>query len=255
MSVPPVPPPLDQIGHRPFSFFPAILGIEHNEWAFRKTTWSEVLVFNPRANLEIWIPRRFIGEVSRIDEPVVIVGLLKELEYRAGAVWPHERRVIEMPRAVNESPRPSPAIAIEPRPAPVIGIKLESGAESRVAKMIVVCIAAGLLACTAIVLVMRDGGRRIAYTTVVQNDLGFTGNDDYWSIVNRLGKPDQDRWRAATGELQYRLLAYPRQNLSIILMGADRKAAHYIGALDQNWHVVNSTNRDTEMMLRKLKQF
>ena len=115
MSVPPVPPPLDQIGSRPFSFYPAILGIQHNEWAYRKATWSEILVFNPEANLDLWIPRRFIGEVSRIDEPVVIVGLTKELEYRAGTVWPHERRIIEMPKAVNDSPRPPPG---EPQPAP-----------------------------------------------------------------------------------------------------------------------------------------
>jgi hypothetical protein len=256
MPVPPVPPPLDQVGARPFSFYPAIIGIERNEWAFRKTTWSEVLVFNPHANLELWIPRRFVGEVSRIDEPVVIVGLVKELEYRGGTVLPHERRVIEMPRAVNESPRPA---GVEPRPeprqAPVSGIKLESGAESRIGKMMLIAIAAGILACIAVVLILRDGGNRIAYTTVVQNDLGFTASDDYWSIVNRLGKPSEDRWRSANGELQYRLLAYPRQNLSIILMGSDRKDTHYIGALDAGWHVVHSINSDTEMMLRKLKRF
>ena len=51
------------------------------------------------------MPRRFLGQVSRIEEPVMVVGLVKELEYKAGALLPHVRRVIEMPRAVNDLPR------------------------------------------------------------------------------------------------------------------------------------------------------
>ena len=102
MSIPPIPPPLEHLGARPFSFYPAILNIEHNEWLFRKATWSEVLVYNVKTNEELWIPRRFLGELSRIEDPVVIVGLVKELEYRGGAVLPHQRRVIEMPLAVGE---------------------------------------------------------------------------------------------------------------------------------------------------------
>lgn len=77
-----MPPPLDQIGQRPFSFYPAILGIEHNEWLLRRATWSELLVYNTKTEQELWVPRRFLGEISSIDEPVMIVGLLKELEYK-----------------------------------------------------------------------------------------------------------------------------------------------------------------------------
>src|SRR5206468_5529562 len=118
MSIPPIPPPLEHLGARPFSFYPAILNIEHNEWLYRKATWSEVLVYNVKTNEEIWIPRRFLGELSRIEDPVVIVGLVKELEYRSGAVWPHQRRVIEMPVAVGDRPH----VASSPRfePAPVV---------------------------------------------------------------------------------------------------------------------------------------
>ncbi len=39
---------------------------------------------------------------------MVIVGLLKELEYKEGAVWPYQRRVIEMPVAVGDA-RTAPA--------------------------------------------------------------------------------------------------------------------------------------------------
>jgi hypothetical protein len=63
-----------------------------------------VLVRNTKTNEEVSVPRRYLGEISRVDAPVMIVGLLAELEYRAGAVWPAERRVIEMPRAVNDGP-------------------------------------------------------------------------------------------------------------------------------------------------------
>ena len=56
---------------------------------------------NCKTGAEIWISRRFIGEISRIDDPVVIVGLTKELEFKAGSVFPYQRRVIEMPLAVG----------------------------------------------------------------------------------------------------------------------------------------------------------
>src|SRR3954454_16309056 len=105
MSVQPIPPPVEHLGQRPFSFYPPILNTEHNEWIFRRATWSEILVVNTKTNTEIWVPRRFMGEISRIEEPVMILGLLKELEYKSGQVLPSSRRVIEIPRAVNEGPR------------------------------------------------------------------------------------------------------------------------------------------------------
>jgi len=250
----PVPPSLEQLGDRPFSFYPAILGVDHNEWAFRRATWSEMLVVNRTTKQEVWIPRRFIGEVSRIDEPVVIIGLNKELEYKGGMVMPHERRVIEMAPAVKPAPKQAEAAPV-PRPAPVVGIRLEDGAESRVGKMLMVAIAAGILLCVAVVAVLSWGSRRVVYQPVIQRDLGFTANDDYFSVVNRLGTPAEDKWRSELGEMQYRRLSYPREGLSIILMGSDRKDLHYVGAMDKDWHVVHSTDRNTGFMLRTLKRF
>ena len=122
MAIPSLPTPLDQLGNRPFSFYPPIVGVERNEWIFRRATWPEVLVTHAHTGQHVAIPRRFVGEVSRIEEPVVIVGLLKELEYREGAVWPHRRRVLQMPMAVGAEETYS-----RPRregPAPVIGISL-----------------------------------------------------------------------------------------------------------------------------------
>jgi len=145
---------LDQVGRRPFSFFPAIVGIKHNAWVLRRATWTEVEVINTNTSEELSIPRRFVGEVSEIEEPFLIVGLMKELEYREGAVWPYRRRIIEMPRAVNGGA----AFVARPfaphRPAPVIGIRLEPESPRRTWKRIAACvalalmlIAAGILAC------------------------------------------------------------------------------------------------------------
>src|SRR4051794_11333455 len=104
MASPPIPPSLEHLSTRPFSFYPPIINVEHNEWLFRKATWSEILVVNCKSGTEVWISRRFIGEIARIDDPVLIVGLTRELEYKGGAVWPFQRRVIEMPVAVGGAP-------------------------------------------------------------------------------------------------------------------------------------------------------
>src|SRR6266540_6586884 len=164
MSVPPFPPHIEQLGQRPFSFYPPVLNIEHNEWIYRRSTWSEVLVVNTKTESELWVPRQYIGEVSRVDEPTMIVGLTKELEYKAGQVWPHVRRVIEMPRAVNAGTPPN---TVEPplAPAPVVGIKLEGGAESRIGRLIGAVAVLGIIACVVLVGVFRGArdGSRVIY--------------------------------------------------------------------------------------------
>lgn len=262
MSVPPIPPPIEQLGQRPFAFYPAILNIEHNEWVFRRSTWSEILVVNTKSNAELWVPRRYLGEVSRIEEPVMIVGLLKELEYRAGQVMPHERRVIEMPRAVNEGYRPTSAPEPPPpAPAPVVGIRLESGAESRIGRLIGAVLVLGIVACVLLVGLFRGArdGSRVIYSPVIQNELGLTADDDYYAVVRKLGQPAVDHWKSEMGEIQYRILGYPSQGVSIILMGEDRNKAKYIGALDKNWKPVHSVSlpggRNTMAMLRSIPKF
>jgi hypothetical protein len=152
--------PFEEIGRRAFSFFPAIVGIEHNQWVLQRVTWAEVEVRNKKSSLEISIPRRFVGEVSATGEPFLIVGLMKELEYKEGRVWPHQRRVIEMPRAVNgavsgfmagASMRPVRGIP-QPRPAPVIGIRLEPVSPVRGWRRIAACVALALMLIAAGVL-------------------------------------------------------------------------------------------------------
>ena len=262
MAVPPAPPPLEQVGPRPFSFYPPIGNLEHNEWLYQRATWSEVLVRNTKTAEEIWVPRRYLGEISRIDEPVMIVGLTKELEYRAGALWPAVRRVIEMPVAVNETPRPAQSQTEDsPRPAPVVGIRLENTAESRIWKLVLGGMAAGVVACVLVVSLYRGEiiGNRVVYAPVLQSDLPLNARDDYYAVVRLLGIPQEDRWKSDTGEFQYRLLAYPNLGYSVILMGTDRKDAHYIGAMDKNWNPVHTVQLPNHVnsysMLRQLKRF
>ncbi len=157
MAIPSLPTPLEQLGNRPFSFYPAILGIERNEWIFRRATWPEVLVTHAHTGLQVAIPRRFVGEVSRIEEPVVIVGLLKELEYREGAVWPYRRQVLQMPVAVGAEERYAP---LRSGPAPVIGISLHAESQPRRGRMVVGALVAGILAALAIAGAIRESHPR-----------------------------------------------------------------------------------------------
>jgi len=259
MSIPPIPPPLEHLGARPFSFYPAILNIEHNEWLYRKATWSEVLVYNVKTNEELWIPRRFLGELSRIEDPVVIVGLVKELEYRGGSVLPHQRRVIEMPLAVGERPRS--AAPARPDPAPVVGIRLEPGAEGRVGRLVLGAVMIGVLGTLGVVMVTREGTlrQRVPYTATDSQFLDLTSRDDYYAVVHKLGAPAADHSTTKAGDLEYRSLWYPQRSYYVILMGSERNRLFYIGAMDKDWNVIHSVylkgGVSTAPTLRALPRF
>jgi hypothetical protein len=259
MVVPPIPPPLAQLGSRPFSFYPAILNAGHNEWIYRSATWSEVLVRNTKTNEEVSVPRRYVGEISRVDAPVMIVGLLAELEYRAGAVWPAERRVIEMPRAVNDVPRPRLA---RPRAdeAVVVGIRLENDSNSRVGKLVLGGVALGVAGCVLAISLFRGGAiaTRAFYTPSIQENLPFSSQDDRSTVLRTWGQPATERWSSAA-DSRFELLAYPHRRLYVILMGHDSSDARYIGAMDWNWrpaHAVDLSGYGSSYgLLRRLPKF
>ncbi|MDX1982320.1 MAG: hypothetical protein SFV51_18750 [Bryobacteraceae bacterium] len=258
---PPGPPNIESLSGRAFSFYPPVVNIEHNEWKFEKATWSEVLVTNTKSGLEIWVPRRFLGEVSRVDEPVMIVGLRKELEYKAGSLWPFERRVIEMPKAVNDyarAPLPEPPGRI----APITGIRLDDGgAESRIGKLMIAVLVVGILLVYVVFSMIRSRSTSsdVTFVPILQQSLGLSAIDDVHSITRKLGQPREDRWKDDAGEIQYRLLRYPDRQLYVILMGKDRESARYIGALDDNWKPVDSVQLpnagNTRSMLNRLARF
>lgn len=261
MSSTPVPPPFDQLLGRPFSLYPPIVGIEHNEWTYRSGTWAEVLLANTKTGGEIWVPRRFIGGLSTVDEPVMIVGLHKELEYTAGQILPHVRRVIQMPRAVNDTFRRPEAERVEASgAAAVVGIRLESGAEGRVGRFVMITLAVGIILCILGVTLFRAGhNRAIAFKPVLQSDLALGADDDYRDVVRKLGAPGAESWQSPTGARQYRILRYPDRGISVILMGAERQTVRYIGAVNAQWQPVHAVQlpggRDTYAILRSIKPF
>jgi hypothetical protein len=154
MPGPPIPASFESLRHRPFSFYPPIVNVEHNEWLLRRADWTDFRVINTKTKTELCVPRRFVGEGALVEEPVMIVGLVKELEYREGQVLPHLRRVIEMPRAVN-------AVATSttigpPRIAPVVGIRIEAEPGSRVWRVLLAAAAAAVLLCVAVVILVQS---------------------------------------------------------------------------------------------------
>ncbi len=236
MSSPVIPPPIEALRSRPFSFYPAILNIEHNQWQYRKATWSDVLVVNVRTGEEISIPRRFLGEISSIEDPVVIVGLLRELEYREGAVWPYQRRVIEMPLAVG-SRTPLPA-APERRngPAPVVGIRLEPRGDSHVFRIVGGALVLGIVAAYMVVNFYRETVQRprLNLNARDRSFLTLRPHDSYESIVRQLGPPSADRWYDDSGT-RYRALLYAAHGFTVVLMGTAGQEPTYIGTLDSEW--------------------
>lgn len=259
MSVAPLPPPYAQLGARAFSFYPAIFGIEHNEWRFGRATWSEIEVRNAKNGQDLWIPRRFFGEVSPVEDPVVIVGLTRELELRAGAVWPRQKRVIEMPAAVNAAPDVEGDAS--PPPALVTGIRLDSPTEQRVGRLILATLAVLAVALSALVLATREKTvvPRVSYTNRDQAFLELRYQDDYYAVINRLGQPASARERMGSTEIQYRVLDYPARGYSVVLMGGDKDSLRYIGSMDREWNVIHFVQRpdgrDTASLLRSLRRF
>ncbi|HEV1286779.1 MAG TPA: hypothetical protein VNU44_15770, partial [Bryobacteraceae bacterium] len=155
MPGPPIPASFESLRQRPFSFYPPIVNVEHNEWILRRADWTDFRVINTKTKTELCVPRRFVGEGALVEEPVMIVGLVKELEYREGEVLPHVRRVIEMPRAVNDGAKPRVAMG-PPRSAPVVGIRIEAEPRSRVWRLLVAAVAAAVLLCVAVVIFVQS---------------------------------------------------------------------------------------------------
>ena len=257
MASPPIPL-VEHLTGRPFAFYPAILNVEHNQWFFRKATWSELVVVNSKTNIELSIPRRFVGEVSSIDEPVLIVGLLRELEYREGAVWPYRRRVLEMPMAVGaeEAPDAVRTVATNRRgPAPVIGIRLETKRSGRTVKIVGSVMAAAAL--MGGVGLMRVNSVRPRPAARGRSVFELTAEDGYSSIARKLGAPSEERIFSQDG-IVYRALEFPNRRYFVILEGAG-ESARYIGAVDGNGHVVHSvtlpSGESSETSLRALRRF
>jgi hypothetical protein len=137
MSAPLVPSPLDYIGRRRFAFYPPIKNAEPNEWLLGPGSCFEVQVVNAGTGREMWIPRQYIGGVSDGRNGLLVVELTKEVELRAGALEPKEKRVIEMPLTAERFERDGRREQGDSGPACVVGIRLDDQAQSTMSKAVV----------------------------------------------------------------------------------------------------------------------
>jgi hypothetical protein len=264
MPEPPSPATLESFGNRPFSFYPAIRNVEYNEWTFRRETWSEVQVANSRSAEEIWIPRHFIGTVSSADEPVLIVGLKRELELKGGAVWPYREPVVAMPglprEAAPREPRGPQNAPPPPEPPP--------SAERQVGRLIAYALVLGVVATLLGVVVAFRGlprpwewWERRQVATTDQKYLSLTREDGSHDVARKLGAAARDQWiTPEAAEIHFRLLWYPDRSYVVVLMGPDRNGARYIGTLHASSRRVLDAVKlpgggSTSSMLRALPQF
>jgi hypothetical protein len=146
-----VPAWAPELARRRFGFSPAIVGTGHNEWTLHQMSADEAIVRNAVTDEELSIPRRFIGDVSRLEEPVRVVTLLRRLEYSAGIVRPVNRAVIAMP-VMPDAPRMRAAV-----PATVVAIREEAEPTPRWKHYLRISVALGCIACFIAVYVFREG--------------------------------------------------------------------------------------------------
>jgi hypothetical protein len=206
MAISPLPASLQQLGGGRFAFYPPIRNVEHNEWIYRRATWSEVVVVNTGTGSEFIIPRTHIGNVSLGENPDVIVGLRSELEYREGIVRVWHRPVIELPVAVNQGAAP---IAHHKYPAEVVSIRLEEPRETRLSLKLAVGVMLGAIGCLI--------GANVVHSHVSP------------------GLPSTHSVQASDGRI-YRLIRYPGRN-SIVVLDAQ---SHYLGTMDLHRRVVDA---------------
>jgi len=254
---------MESFAKRPFSFYPAIRNVEYNEWTYERETWSEVQVANSKTGAEIWIPRLYIGTISSADEPVLIVGLKRELELKGGAVWPYDRQVLNMPAPPREGRKPEtpPVDAPEPPPPP-------PSAESQMGRMIGYTLLLGVAATLLVVLFAFQGVpkpqewlRKRQTATSDQRYLTLTREDGRHDVARKLGPAGQDQWISPeSAEIHFELLWYPDRSYIIVLMGTERNGGRYIGTLHASSREILDSVKlpgggSTASMLRTLPKF
>lgn len=243
-------------GGRSFALYPPILGIPHNEWRFRRATWSEFFAVNTKSGEEVCIPRSFVADVSA-NAPVVIVGLKRELEWRDGMALPYRRPVVEMPIAVNDSTPHLPAPSPPHRPAQVVNIRLESHAPAATGRKAVVVVMLGVVAAAVVADVAWPG-------EVISRIEGIRANrvwqelqpgDDYSAVVAKLGQPGAQRTFIDEHGEVFRSLEYPGRRFTAVLEGTTQEDARYVASLDARGRVLGNPAGTSAERLRSIPHF
>ena len=253
--------PLEELRDRRFSFYPAIRGIEHNEWTLTESTWSEVQVRNGKSGQEFWIPRSHVGGLSSTHRPVAILGLRRELEFKAGGIYPYRNVVTEIPSTpASRAPKPAPA----PQPPR----RLISGSDARTLRLLVIAIGAALLVSVMGFLAVVGGLHnplealfKTDTTTADQRYLGLAASNSYFEVAGRLGQPESEEWISGEeNELQFQVLRYPSRKYIIVMMGGTRADMRYLGTVHEPSRQILDSARlarggDTSSMMRNLPDF
>jgi hypothetical protein len=260
MSMSLLPGLLGLTAGRSFSLYPPILGIVHNEWRFRRASWSEFVIVNTHSGEEACIPRSFVGDVSA-NAPMVIVGLKREMEWRDGVAVPYRRPVIELPIAVNGFAPVMPRESRPARPAPVVSIRLESRPPVKNGRKAVVVVMLGVVASAVIADIVRPlsiSGAvrdRIDAMRVSRAWQQLKPGDDYSTVVAKLGPPGAQRTYVETGGTVYRSLDYPRRHFTAVLEGQTENEARYVGSLDMRGRVLGAIQISDADVLRSIPRF
>lgn len=253
---------LERLGGRRFAFYPAIRNIEHNEWTLESETWSEILAKNAETSQEIWIPRAHLGDVSSVDEPVLILGLKRELEYKAGDVRPFRQTVVSIPAA--RGARPAEELA---KAEPAAPKRSSSTTDSKTLSFIGRALAISVIAVLGFALFVSGnlpnplaGLFRADSSTADQRYLGLTAKDGYYDVAAKVGPPESEQWLTQEqADLHFQVLDYPQRGYAVVMMGGSRGDVRYIGSLHQPSRKILDSARigggDTSSLLKNLPEF
>lgn len=261
MSIAPLPSNLQQFGGRRFAFHPPIRDIGPNEWLYRRATWSECIVMNTVTGQEICVPRMFIGDVTRQDEPVMLVRLTRELAWKEGVVAPRETRIIEFPRPLTELEAEPEKTNAPRKPAPVVNIRLEPKPDVKLWRWFGVAAILGVVG-FGIVADVTNRTQMRQRQDLLRNSRGYlqlTSSDDFASVVRRLGMPTTDRGTTDSTGRVFRALTYSQRRYAVVLMGAAAQNARYIGTIDPRGLVLDAVRlpdgASSEPLLHSLAAF
>ena len=248
-------PALEDLGERHFSFYPAILNIEHNEWRLKRVAWSEILVVNTKTGEELWIPRRLVGEIVQRRSPhphhraaqgIGVRGRRGVASRAAHSLHAEGRRAL----TVLGDGGPGPFIAFAGWATP--------GAEGKIGRLIGIVLLAGVAIVVAVVAITQ---RPVSYKGMEQLALQLNAER---RRTTRSSASSASRRRIIGVPAPARSLSIKRcdtrdRPYTLVLMGVDRNSVRYIGALDKDWKPVHSvrlpSGGDTLAMLRSVPKF
>ena len=231
MPLAPVAVGLEAIGGRTFAFYPPIARAASNEWYFSSFGWPDCRIVNAESRIEYQIPRTLLGDISFADrDPAIVVSLNRELEMQAGLIRIPPARVIEMPPAQPGADFPRALKS----PASVVSIRTEAsetGAGRRWnTRSLTAAVVLGVITIATITGIATQS-RRTPPPVASEEWKQLRSDDDYWSIVARLGVPARERSFEGNGRA-LRLLMYPSLRFSVLLDGTDRASQHYLRSFD-----------------------